>query len=349
MTERDPALERAWREQSRETPPPALDRAILAAAHRAVGSRPQEAKPAEATSPQRWWMPLAAAAAIGTVVVGILQTMPADTNLVMPETSSSGKLAATAPATAARDVDAPAPAEKKKEAEAGDVVRRKEAAVTPAASPAARPTPPAAEPAPRKPQSAAVKRDAAPAREASQAKAEAPRQMPVPTEPHVQAFAQSLPAPAAPPPPAPASRAEAATDAARSNAPPSPEPFPAAAPRTGEGDTRKDTLADKPAAAGVAPGRLAQAPATAAPAAALRARDEMREAAPKPLAKSPANADAQAKARDPDAWIIRIRKLRDEGNTADAIRELREFRDTVPDAERRLPADLLDWAAGLRN
>ncbi len=348
MTERDPELERAWREQSREMPPPALDRAILAAAHRAVGSRPQETKPAEATSPQRWWMPLAAAAAIGTVVVGILQTMPADTTLVMPETSSPGKLAAKAPASASRDVDAPVPTEKKKEAEAGDVVRRKETAPTPAASPEPRPTPPAAEPAPRKQQPATVKRDAAPAREAPQAMAEAPRQMPAPAESRVQGFAQSLPAPAAPPPPAPANRNEAATEAVRSNAPP-PVPFPAAAPRTGEADARKDALADKPAAAGAAPGRLAQAPAAAAPAAAFRARDEMREAAPQPLAKSTANLDAQTKARDPDAWIARIRKLRDEGNTADAIRELREFRDTVPDAERRLPADLRDWAAGLRN
>jgi hypothetical protein len=45
-------------------------------------------------------------------------------------------------------------------------------------------------------------------------------------------------------------------------------------------------------------------------------------------------------ARDPDAWIVRIRKLRDEGNTAQALRELREFRALVPDAEKRLPPDL---------
>jgi hypothetical protein len=58
--------------------------------------------------------------------------------------------------------------------------------------------------------------------------------------------------------------------------------------------------------------------------------------------------ELRAKARDPDAWIVRIRKLRDEGNTADALRELREFRDLVPDAERRLPADLLTWANSAR-
>jgi hypothetical protein len=50
--------------------------------------------------------------------------------------------------------------------------------------------------------------------------------------------------------------------------------------------------------------------------------------------------EMQTLARDPDAWIARIRKLRDEGNTAQAMRELREFRALVPDAERKLPADL---------
>ncbi|MEO8508882.1 MAG: hypothetical protein ABI593_14740, partial [Betaproteobacteria bacterium] len=79
LPERDPALERAWHAQAQEAPPPALDRAILAAAHRAVGSRPQDAAaPAEATRPQRWWMPLAAAATIGAVVIGIMQTTPQD-------------------------------------------------------------------------------------------------------------------------------------------------------------------------------------------------------------------------------------------------------------------------------
>ena len=80
-------------------------------------------------------------------------------------------------------------------------------------------------------------------------------------------------------------------------------------------------------------------------------RDEVRaQAAPQPLAKqAPANAaEAKQKARDPDAWIARIRKLRDDGNTAEAIRELREFREYVPDAERRIPPDLRDLANAVR-
>ena len=80
-------------------------------------------------------------------------------------------------------------------------------------------------------------------------------------------------------------------------------------------------------------------------------RDEARaQAAPQPLAKQApaAAADAKQKARDPDAWIARIRKLRDEGNTAEAIRELRDFREYVPDADRRIPPDLRDLASAVR-
>jgi len=80
-------------------------------------------------------------------------------------------------------------------------------------------------------------------------------------------------------------------------------------------------------------------------------RDEARaQAAPQPLAKkAPMNAaEAKQKARDPDAWIARIRKLRDDGNTAEAIRELREFREYVPDADRRIPPDLRDLANAVR-
>ena len=94
LPERDPALERAWRAQSRETPPVELDRAILAAAHRAVGSGPREASQSpEAKQPQRWWMPLAAAATIGAVAVGLLQLTPQDAGIVAP----TERIAAVAP------------------------------------------------------------------------------------------------------------------------------------------------------------------------------------------------------------------------------------------------------------
>ena len=99
--ERDPALDAAWREHSTEMPPSRLDAAILAAAHRAAGSAPQPViaqetgtRPAEvgvrtraATGPQRWWMPLAAAATIGVVALGILQTMPQQESVIAPSVS----------------------------------------------------------------------------------------------------------------------------------------------------------------------------------------------------------------------------------------------------------------------
>jgi len=55
--------------------------------------------------------------------------------------------------------------------------------------------------------------------------------------------------------------------------------------------------------------------------------------------------EVQARASDPDAWIARIRRLRDEGQTVAAVRELAAFRATVADAERRVPSDLREWAA----
>ncbi len=87
--ERDPRLAAAWREHSAELPPARLDAAILAAAHRAVGSGPQIAgkRPREATSPQRWWMPIAAAATIGAVALGVLQTAPRDEPASAPSVS----------------------------------------------------------------------------------------------------------------------------------------------------------------------------------------------------------------------------------------------------------------------
>ena len=64
---------------------------------------------------------------------------------------------------------------------------------------------------------------------------------------------------------------------------------------------------------------------------------------PRPRAAISSPEALRAKARDPQAWIARIRKLRDEGNVAEAQRELRDFRAAFADAETRLPPDLRDW------
>ena len=63
----DPALDAMLRDHSGETPPAHVDAAILAAAHRAVASSPR------ASSRRHWrlWLPLAAAATVTAVVVGL--------------------------------------------------------------------------------------------------------------------------------------------------------------------------------------------------------------------------------------------------------------------------------------
>ena len=68
--ERDRRIDSAWRAASREEPPPALDAAIGAAARRAVDAAP---------GPRRnkhWWYPLAAAATVAVLAVGIAQLTP---------------------------------------------------------------------------------------------------------------------------------------------------------------------------------------------------------------------------------------------------------------------------------
>lgn len=62
---RDPDVDAAWRAASRERPPQELDAAIAAAARRAVGAGPTRA----------WW-PVAAAAVIAVVAIGIVEMTP---------------------------------------------------------------------------------------------------------------------------------------------------------------------------------------------------------------------------------------------------------------------------------
>jgi len=75
---RDPRFDAAWRAASNEEPPTALDTAIRAAARREAGTIPQPDVPRapEATRPERWWWPLAAAATIGAITIGLLQLAP---------------------------------------------------------------------------------------------------------------------------------------------------------------------------------------------------------------------------------------------------------------------------------
>lgn len=80
LSDRDPRFDAAWRSASSEAPSAALDTAILAAAHREAGARPQRVddQVREATRPERWWFPLAAAATIGVIALGLLQIVGPD-------------------------------------------------------------------------------------------------------------------------------------------------------------------------------------------------------------------------------------------------------------------------------
>jgi Meckel syndrome type 1 protein len=342
---RDDALAKTWRAQSQEMPPPALDATILAAAHRAVGSGPRDARKqaAEATRPQRWWMPLAAAATIGVVAIGILQIAPqAPVDIVVGEraevASRVEQAKVVAPTTTAPSTAVPAP-----------VAREKSAA--PEAAPAPPPSAAAAALADARKQVAAA--PAMPAPEPFPAdklagKVDAPsaaRQNERKDVAEVQSAPTHFPAPMTAPAPTAAPAPTSAPTPAPMLAQPAAPPV-ARAPATA---MLAPAPLKKESAAGAA-GSLAAADSAAKPASAARERDAARDDASArnvPAAASAEQprgvaspAELQARARDPDAWITRIRKLRDDGRVADAMAELRDFWRYVPDADARLPADL---------
>jgi hypothetical protein len=350
MSERDPELEKLYREHSREEPSSALDAKILAAAHRAVDSGPRKAG-AEATRPQRWWMPLAAAAAIGVIAIGVVQQMPHETAIdptwdtphpsSLPPPGQKDSVTGPAPATQPPPISQPAPATQAPPSPAP-------APITQPAPPPPRAQPPAATMEQRKPSvddgARARKQKEAPAAAppppAPAAKQAMPQSAPPPPARENKLAAEPVPFPAAPSPtPAPAERKTetASADAAKRDAPPG-RPM---------AELRKDSGArdQGPVGAAMAPRPLPPpAPAATpapAPGAAFAGRSHLSSDAAGNVAQSQRfEQEMQTLARDPDAWIARIRKLRDEGNTAQALRELREFRALVPDAERKLPADL---------
>ncbi len=170
----DPALDRLLRADADASPSAKLDAAILAAAHRAVLGAPRDARSAEATRPWRWWMPLAAAAAIGAVAIGVLQLIPSG-HESLPNVVSD--MPATTP----------------------------QVSVTPAPSPA--PAPPIQMQQPGTPKitaEAPAPRSSAPVRRKASEPAAAPEPFPANRAPPAQESAQ---APATPPAPAAAARA----------------------------------------------------------------------------------------------------------------------------------------------
>lgn len=325
LPERDPALDAAWREHSAELPPSALDAAILAAAHRAVGSAPQVASPraAEATSPQRWWMPLAAAATIGAVALGLVQTMPHQDAVTSPVVSDM-------PARA-QERDAVAPpgtpplareAAKPDVREPATVVAQAPAAAPPSAPMKA--TAPALSPAPA-PMAAAPPPQPFPAEKKAEAAEPADLK-----ENRAQERADAQPMPAVPPAVAPKLSVPATVGSTLAAAPPGAAPAPA------------------PAMDASAPMRQRNESAAATGALALGKSAARMDAAPSAASPPAPQSAGAAAAVDVDAAIARIRKLHDEGKLADAARELVALRAAIPDADARLPRYLRAWAATVK-
>ena len=170
--ERDSRVDAAWRSASREEPSAVIDEAIRAAARRAVEAKPRRSRD------KHWWYPLAAAATVAVIAVGLLQLTPPEEVGPVAVTGTIGGLkrdatdSATAPALPAPAMPAPAapaPSRASAPAPAGVAADRvapsrgtlkKEieqvapagSASTPQAAPRSEPFPAATEPKSRAPQ-----------------------------------------------------------------------------------------------------------------------------------------------------------------------------------------------------
>jgi hypothetical protein len=298
-------------------------------------------------------MPLAAAATIGAIAIGILQIAnpdkviePAhDKAIVSDMPSSSSQTAPTAVP--------PSPP-------ASDDTRNRFASTPPEAPPALAPAPapptapvPAPKAAPAQKAAPALRKDTASKfaseDQASKPEALAPR---TPSGGGREAGAVDSAKPAAPiaePFPADAKR-EAKQNAAASSPPPA--SIPAGPPASGlagklssapepsardeitrEAQRENTPMAQSAAPAARAPMRRSQETESAR---ATAQKNEAADAAPAARAK------VQPKLAVPD-WIALIRKLREEGKMDEAAKELTAFRAAYPDHERLLPPDLRDW------
>ncbi|MET0203363.1 MAG: hypothetical protein ABW276_03545 [Casimicrobiaceae bacterium] len=316
----DPALDAAWRAQSTEMPPPPLDAAILAAAHRAVKSAPEKIGPGrEATRPCRWRTPLAAAAVIGVIAIGALQLLPQEpdpTKVVVSDMPSTGAKSAApaAPqvASSTQPPPSPPPPQSARAMTQADPSPPKVAAPAAAQNPLRSRASPA-ESAPRQERAMAAPPSAAPA-EASSDFASREEQVVGATRPAPDPFPArgDAAAPAPAPSPAPAVAASAAS--------------PAESRATGRAGLTANAV---PAAPRASP---AQSSASAAGAVA-------------PKLDRRAVLDEMQRQGSPDDFVARIRSLFAEANMAEAQRELLAFRAAYADADARLPADLRPWAA----
>jgi hypothetical protein len=348
------AIGRAYRTGSTELPPPETDAALRAAARRAVLSRPKRERH------MRNW-PLAAAAVVAMLAVGILQMTP-------PEEVTPGEVATSAP---------PAGGGMTAMREAATSLAHAPAAANKEAGNAAPATPPPAAAQPQPTSSTAGIQPAASARNGANTYS-----LDTATSAKLKQEAQQAAAPARPaaalalPPPAPAPPTPAPDSAATARTQSPAQAFPAEPARQDAKREKRDTtvvdenrartsaqLANAPSAtpaSAPAPASPSPAPSppseaaianttgdvAAKPAATMPgARKSLADAASPAIgAAAPAAAGAVAKdvaIKPPEEWIKLIRQLRSEGKIDASNRELAAFRTAYGDrADALLPADL---------
>jgi len=308
---RDPDVDAAWRAANRDQPPPALDAVIAAAARRAVGAGPKSPQ-----APRAWW-PVAAAAVVAIVAIGIVEMTPPDE--IVPKEISPTAPQATPPAEPGSREDS----------------ARDQSAASSAAVP--QPTPSGRIEAPRKVERAAPIRADAPAAapEATPGTAaEATRQR----EPAAarEAPKPGVPFPASPSDASPAMNASAPPAADRLTAAPASAKLRQQTPPPNAGASAQQSLAPlaegerkaSPAAAGALAAPRKAAPSNEEPALAKRTHD------------STAETD-EAQPRTVEEWIRLIRRLKAEGRNDLAAKELAAFRTRYQErADALLPADL---------
>ena len=347
----DPMLTALMREHSTETPPAHVDAAILAAAHASVASASRDRSvslhdagaPALARMAWRWWMPLAAAAVIGVIAIGVIPLAP---SIVDDATQRASDAPEAFNARAARDAASSVAAPKvdtqgavpRDDAPSSVAAQRREGQAPAAPDAASSVAAPKLEP-----QSLAKqhKRDDLGLNRQESNDTRPPQEF-APSPPQAATLQGApLPAPALPaeeqsvaksPPPA----VQPPTASAQS---PAPAPAASGAPASVPPAPGSDLLSVRP--------RIDDS---------LHAQRETRVGSVRgdELTEQPNIAERQKATRDAreiDApsrsatdWARRIRELRDAGRTDDALRALREFRAAFADADRQLPADLAQWA-----
>ena len=373
MTRRDdsdrfvpaPEVDAAYARAATETPPPRLDAAIRAAARRAVHAAPGAAPvSARRGADRRTWWPLATAATLAVIIVGIVQVAPEDPargelderlrgeHRAADARTSAASLppaesAPAAPAPAASSPAASSPAASARGASPSAAAAASAAGASPPKTPAALPSPPAAgSPVAPAPEATALPGEAVPkvadrAEPAGQPTLRREPAMRAPVQPFRQEATGALAPEAVKPAPPPVPGPGPADDAVRGPNPSAaraahagPRAFPgdeAARPRASASDhgaLRGDAQNPRPARAS---GTAAAPAPTTAPSTASRDAN----APPTPPA-----ADKVAAAPRFEDWIVAIGDLVRAGRLDAARVELARLRDQYPGRLRELPPEL---------